>query len=125
MINEKDIKVQYLTQNGDLVHSQITHVPTGISVVRRGSGSRVKILEELMEELEDKINKSRRDVREVVRDNLQIFLYLLMRDHLPSGAVAEIIVEIEKTDSSKGVEFTNKYLALHASELADRITKQK
>lgn len=43
------------------------------------------------------------------------FLYYLMRDHLPVGVVAEILVESQNTETTK---FSNGYLAQYAQHLA-------
>ena len=54
------------------------------------------------------------------KERLVSFLYILMRDHLPSGVVEEIMlrhVEISVT----GVEYSNPHLFAHAQELEARI----
>lgn len=49
------------------------------------------------------------------------FLYILMRDHLPSGAVEGIMENhVKKIDKKKPV-FTNEHLKAHAVELAERL----
>jgi len=49
---------------------------------------------------------------------LVTFLYVLMRDHLPTGAVADIV----KNHATRlAVSFTNKHLAEYARELAQQL----
>lgn len=53
------------------------------------------------------------------RGRLQAFLYLLMRDKLPTADVASIVQDIEQSD---GMDvFTAKGMADYADELAGRI----
>lgn len=57
-----------------------------------------------------------------MKDNLQIFLYVLLRDHLPSGAVAGIIKNsVFKAQEYEEAVFTNKHLASMAAEWAAEI----
>lgn len=62
-----------------------------------------------------------RDVKGTVRDDrpLVTFLYLLMRDHLPAGIVAELLEEATSTEAAL---FTNGWLARYAQDCADRLT---
>ena len=53
-------------------------------------------------------------------DNLKTFLYLLMRDKLPTGDVAELVQQIESTEIGQKV-YTAKPLADYAEQLANRI----
>ena len=53
------------------------------------------------------------------KDRLVAFLYLLMRDELPTGRVVTIINELNKDATS--YKFTSKHLAAYATELADRL----
>ena len=55
-------------------------------------------------------------------EKLQFFLYLLMRDELPTGKVATILQAIEKGEDLEPV-YTNKGLAACAEEYAERILK--
>lgn len=50
-------------------------------------------------------------------NKLVAFLYLLIRDHLPSGIVEEIALNIDNTS----FDFTNGWLAEHAKDLAKRL----
>ena len=52
-------------------------------------------------------------------NKLQIFLYLLMRDELPTGKVARLIQEVEKV--SEQPSFTNGHLAEMAREYEERL----
>jgi hypothetical protein len=56
--------------------------------------------------------------------NLTVFLYLLMRDSLPTGEVARLVQIIEKNNDQE-IIFTAKGLADYAEELAQRILKDK
>lgn len=56
-------------------------------------------------------------------EHLATFLYLLMRDELPTGKVARIIQEVEKNKSHFDVEFSNRNLSGMAREYAERILK--
>lgn len=53
------------------------------------------------------------------RKRLQAFLYLLMRDKLPTADVAGIVKDIEHSDGTD--VFTAKGMADYADELAGRI----
>ena len=57
----------------------------------------------------------------MTNQNLTIFLYLLMRDYLPTGEVAKIVKEIEESIDGKEPIFTAKGLGEYAEELAKRI----
>ncbi len=58
------------------------------------------------------------------RANLRTFLYLLMRDHVPTGAVVDVIVNVEKYDNTGSV-FTAVKMADYADELALRLLRKK
>lgn len=59
----------------------------------------------------------------MVNDNLQAFLYLLMRDRLPTGTVREIIkTGIFPSDGHRHV-YTNGHLAAMAAEYAADIRR--
>lgn len=62
---------------------------------------------------------SDRQDAERMRARLQAFLYLLMRDKLPTSDIIELVQNIEK--STGGFVFTAKPLADYADELAGRI----
>lgn len=51
---------------------------------------------------------------------LVTFLYLLMRDKLPAGTVAECVQETEKSENPEFI-LSNGHLGKYAEELADRI----
>lgn len=50
-------------------------------------------------------------------DKLTSFLYDLLRDHLPSGTVENLVREASEPD----VSYANGYLALYAHDLANRL----
>lgn len=54
---------------------------------------------------------------------LVAFLYILMRDHLTAGAVEEIMLKYVEVDVT-GSQFTNGYLAMHAQDIAERLTRK-
>ena len=55
---------------------------------------------------------------------LQAFLYLLMRDHLPTGVVVKLIQDAMKAGSG-GATFTSKHLAAIAGNLAERLSSRE
>ena len=57
-------------------------------------------------------------------ENLVTFLYMLMRDSLPTGEIERILEEVEKTKNQE-VIFTAKGLETYARELSERILKDK
>lgn len=71
----------------------------------------------------DRHNKHVREASGAVNldSKLASFLYSLMRDHLPTGIVEELVQEA--CVESK-VLYTNGWLALYAKNLADRLTKE-
>lgn len=52
-------------------------------------------------------------------DRLVHFLYVLMRDHIPAGAVEEIVCIAEQV--SDGCAYSNDFLAAYAHELVARL----
>lgn len=52
------------------------------------------------------------------RDPFVMFLYVLMRDHIPSGIVEDII---SKHTYEEETEFSNGWLAKHAMDIAERL----
>jgi len=52
------------------------------------------------------------------KDKLVSFLYVLMRDHLPCGAIEEIML---KHITNKETNFCNGWLANHAKDIAERL----
>ena len=51
---------------------------------------------------------------------LVCFLYLLMRDHLPTGTVEKILKDVNKP--KENVQYTNGWLAKYAQDVADELT---
>jgi hypothetical protein len=63
---------------------------------------------------------------EVEHDPVVTFLYVLMRDHLPLGNVANVIIDLEAGERlgvGFGYTFTNEHLAGYARELRDRLAR--
>jgi hypothetical protein len=55
-----------------------------------------------------------------MNEQLQSFIYILLRDYLPAGIIEKIMRDhVEKTAS--GVDFCNHYLADYAAEITDRL----
>lgn len=50
-------------------------------------------------------------------DRLEVFLYLLLRDHLPAGAVEKIVLTLNEEETL----FTNGWLATYAKDLSKRL----
>ena len=55
-------------------------------------------------------------------DKLVCFLYLLMRDHLCTGIIEQITMDVEKCDYP--IDYSNGYLAKYAIELNNRLKKE-
>lgn len=54
---------------------------------------------------------------------LQIFLYILLRDHLPSGKVEEIMEKyVEGSEKFDGIKLTNRYTADHIIDIMNRMS---
>ena len=53
-------------------------------------------------------------------ERLTAFLYILMRDHLPSGTVEKIMMDHVDVIIETPV-YSNQHLVAHAREIADRI----
>jgi len=53
---------------------------------------------------------------------IQVLLYLLMRDHMPTGRLSELITSLEAIENKRPV-FTAKGLASYAEVLTDRLLK--
>ena len=51
---------------------------------------------------------------------LTAFLYLIMRDHLPTGIIAKIIMDIDELDTGR-IEYSNDHLRALAEDYAGRI----
>lgn len=54
-------------------------------------------------------------------ERLQIVLYLLMRNDVPTGVLAKQVQEVREVEKEGGAEFTSEHLAAYAEELAHRI----
>jgi hypothetical protein len=68
-------------------------------------------------------NDSRMRVRSGLinsEDPLVVLLYLLMRDHIPSGDIEGILKDIQNEE----YEFSNGWLANHAKDIAERLRVQ-
>jgi hypothetical protein len=55
-------------------------------------------------------------------DRIVAFLYLLMRDHLPTGDIVKLVNEIA-VHKNKEFEFTSTCLFMYATELMQRLMK--
>lgn len=59
------------------------------------------------------------------KERLKVFMYLLLRDALPSGRVTEIVNEVQEGFASgRGITeatFSSKGIAAHAEEMVDRL----
>ena len=56
-----------------------------------------------------------------MNENLVAFFYLLMRDHLPTGAVVDVVKVLEEKHDP--IVFTSKHLEAYARELVERLVK--
>jgi hypothetical protein len=56
-------------------------------------------------------------------DKIVAFLYTLMRDHLPTGTVERIVIDITMNNYTE-CQFTNGWLAEYANDIKERLTKQ-
>lgn len=54
-------------------------------------------------------------------DPLEVFLYLLMRDHLPVGAVEKLVKDCELTADDSKAQLSNGWLGEYAKDLAARL----
>lgn len=57
-------------------------------------------------------------------DNLAGFLYLLMRDHLPTGTLESIMLKLPM-DSGKKINYTNGWLAKYAMHISSLLMGNK
>jgi len=55
----------------------------------------------------------------LTKDKLTIFLYMLMRDHLPAGVVESIVQDVEKVEDE--ARLCNGFLAEYAQQLTSRL----
>jgi hypothetical protein len=59
------------------------------------------------------------------KERLELFLYKLLRDKVPSADIVECVKVVEQLiNEEKTPVYTSKHLAAHASELADRILEK-
>ena len=56
---------------------------------------------------------------------LVCFLYVLMRDHLPTGTVGQLVQDTVKMAPAKPYSFTNGHLAEYAQYLAGRLSESE
>lgn len=56
-------------------------------------------------------------------DRSVCFMYLLCRDHLPTGVVENIIIQMNNNDDEK-FEFTNGWLAKYAMDIVRRLNNE-
>lgn len=61
-------------------------------------------------------------VREIVRDRVQLFLYYLMRDHLPIGQVASIIRVVNQKHPSD-IQYTSQEMEDLAKRYANEVRR--
>lgn len=52
MINQKDLRIDTITNSSRFVQMRITHMPSGISIAGMSDEGRVRLRERLMQELE-------------------------------------------------------------------------
>lgn len=65
-----------------------------------------------------------RKIESFTQERLQAFLYILMRDHLPTGAISETIETVIDNDYAHPLnefDFSNPHLAALAEDYAQRI----
>lgn len=56
------------------------------------------------------------------RVNLAMFLYILLRDYLPSGQVEEIMEKhVEKNPENRTIRYSNPYIVAHVDDILDRL----
>lgn len=68
----------------------------------------------------DKIDECRVENGIERQTKLTAFLYLMMRDHLPTGVVAKIIMDIDELNTGR-IEYSNDLLKALAEDYAGRI----
>jgi len=59
------------------------------------------------------------------KNKLVCFLYLLMRDKLPTGIVEQLVINTEKRNRADNFEFSNGWLAKYSKFLAKRLEGKK
>jgi polyhydroxyalkanoate synthesis regulator phasin len=85
-----------------------------------GCGCKDKVNKELLEKRFDKLRETSGSV--VFDDALTSFLYELMRDHLSTGTVEQLVVN---ATNNTDILFTNGWLAKYANNLAEELTNAK
>jgi len=73
-------------------------------------------MDKVLEVLESKLGVSTK-----CKNRLATFLYLLMRDHTPTGVIPNIVQEIDKITSYEFITFSNEHLFALAKDYADRV----
>jgi len=58
---------------------------------------------------------------ETYTHKLVSFLYILLRDHLPSGVVEQIVYDVYTAEDIEYTRYTNGWLASYAKDIADRL----
>lgn len=58
---------------------------------------------------------------EVDSRKLVNFLYILLRDHLPSGVVEQIVYDVYTAEDIEYTRYTNGWLASYAKDIANRL----
>lgn len=66
---------------------------------------------------------ARWELRRGETDGLRGFLYLLLRDELPAGAVERLVLEIEAQGDMDEVNYCNSHLLGYAGNVALRLTR--
>lgn len=76
-------------------------------------------IDELEKEMQE-TTKTNIDQYQEDRKRIQTFIYILLRDHLPSGTIHKIL-EDYTSKSDLNTKFSNPYLEFEAETLADAI----
>lgn len=105
----------WLAMHPDAIQTSVT-----ISTPPRAPESIYQWINESAELLLGEILRSE-PVQVTDHDALTCLLYLLIRDHLPSGKVESIVRTVEETRSNGGANFSGPHIEAEARELADRV----
>lgn len=73
-------------------------------------------MDKLLETLEANLG-----VSDKCKNRLATFLYLLMRDHTPTGTIPAVLKEMEKIQSYEFVTYSNEHLFALAKDYANRV----
>ena len=57
------------------------------------------------------------------KTKLITFIYLLVRDYVPTGQIGNILVQLEAFKEDETVDFTNKFMEEYAKDVVERLTK--